>query len=50
MPTQDRIEDLIARVEHGEFVEALQEFYAEDASMQENLDAPRVGLAALVAE
>jgi hypothetical protein len=49
MPTQDRIEGLIARVENGEFVEALQEFYAEDASMQENGEAPRIGLAALVA-
>jgi len=49
MPTQDQIEGLIARVESGEFVEALQEFYAEDATMQENGEAPRVGCAALVA-
>jgi len=49
MPSQDRIEDLISRVERGEFVEAIEEFYAEDATMQENLGAPRIGLAALVA-
>jgi ketosteroid isomerase-like protein len=49
MPSQDRIEGLISRVERGEFVEAIEEFYAEDATMQENLGDPRVGLAALVA-
>ena len=49
MPTADRIEALIARVESGEFVAAIEEFYAEDATMQENLGAPRAGLAALVA-
>ena len=49
MPTPDRIDDLIARVERGEFVEAIEEFYADDATMQENGQAPRVGRAALVA-
>ena len=49
MPSRERIEGLIARVEAGQFVEALQEFYAEDATMQENLDPPRAGLANLVA-
>ena len=49
MPTRERAEELIALVEQGKFVEALQEFYAEDASMQENNAPPRVGLAALVA-
>src|SRR5262245_17486726 len=49
MPTEDRIEGLIAMVERGEFLAALEEFYAEDASMQENLGAPRVGLPALLA-
>jgi ketosteroid isomerase-like protein len=49
MPTRERAEQLIALVEQGKFVEALQEFYAEDASMQENNAPPRVGLANLVA-
>jgi hypothetical protein len=49
MPTSDRIEELIARVERGEFVEAIEEFYTDDATMQENGEPPRVGRAALVA-
>jgi hypothetical protein len=49
MPSRDRVDALIAVVEQGKFVEALQEFYAEDASMQENAAPPRVGLATLVA-
>jgi ketosteroid isomerase-like protein len=49
MPIVERVEGLIARVEHGEFVEAIEEFYAEDATMQENQQAPRVGREALVA-
>jgi ketosteroid isomerase-like protein len=49
MPTAERTEELIARVERGEFVEAIEEFYAEDATMQENQQAPRVGRPALVA-
>src|SRR5262245_61583553 len=49
MPTMDRIEALIARVENGEFVAAIEEFYTEDATMQENLGASRTGLPALVA-
>jgi ketosteroid isomerase-like protein len=49
MPSQDRIEAFIARVERGEFIEAIEEFYTTDATMQENLSAPRVGLPALVA-
>src|SRR5438093_7709279 len=49
MLTADRIEALIARVESGEFVAAIKEFYAEDATMQENLGAARSGLPALVA-
>ncbi|HKA14492.1 MAG TPA: nuclear transport factor 2 family protein [Myxococcota bacterium] len=49
MPTGDRIEALIARVENGEFVAAIEEFYTDDATMQENLAALRAGLPALVA-
>jgi len=48
MPSRERVAALIARVEAGKYVEALQEFYADDATMQENASAPRVGLAKLV--
>lgn len=48
MPSRERVAALIERVEQGKYVEALQEFYAEDATMQENGNPPRVGLKALV--
>ena len=49
MPSRERVAALIERVEQGKYVEALEEFYAEDATMQENGNAPRVGLKTLVA-
>jgi len=49
MPSRERVEQLIAEVEQGKFVEAIQEFYADDASMQENLQGPRRGRKLLVA-
>jgi ketosteroid isomerase-like protein len=49
MPSRERVAALIDRVEQGKYVEALQEFYAEDATMQENGNPPRAGLKALVA-
>jgi len=48
MPSQEKVRALIAVVEQGRYVEALQAFYADDATMQENLDPPRRGLANLV--
>ena len=48
MPERARVEALIRRVEEGRYVEAIEEFYAEDATMQENGHAPRVGRKALV--
>jgi ketosteroid isomerase-like protein len=48
MPSRERVAALIARVEAGCFVEALQEFYTEDATMQENGQAPRIGLKKLI--
>jgi len=48
MPSRDRVLELISLVERGKYVEALREFYAEDASMQENMDPPRVGIANLI--
>lgn len=48
MPSRERVAALIQRVEAGKFVKALQEFYADEATMQENGNAPRVGLAKLI--
>ncbi len=49
MPTAETLERFIARVEQNAHAEALEEFYTENASMQENQSAPRVGRAAHVA-
>lgn len=48
MPLHDTLERFIARVESGAHVEAIAEFYAEHASMQENQSAPRRGRAQLM--
>jgi ketosteroid isomerase-like protein len=49
MPTRERVAAFIAMVEADRFVEAIEGFYAEDASMQDNDAPPRLGRAALVA-
>lgn len=49
MPSRATVERFIAMVESNDHVRAIEEFYTEDASMQENLSPPRVGRAALVA-
>ena len=41
MPSQDRLNDFIAMVESGDHVKAIEDFYHEDASMQENGEKPR---------
>lgn len=46
MPTENRVLELVARVERGDFLGAFEEFYAEDIVMQENLSQPTVGKAA----
>jgi hypothetical protein len=48
MSIKENVQKLIALAEQGKFMEAIQEFYAEDATMQENNAPPRVGLAALL--
>ena len=48
MPSVATVQGLIDAVEAGQFVEAIRRYYSDGASMQENGDAPRVGLAALV--
>ena len=49
MPSSETLERFIARVESNAHVEAIQEFYTEGASMQENMAPPRVGRDTLVA-
>jgi ketosteroid isomerase-like protein len=41
MPSRERVEALIAMVEQAKFVEAIEAFYTEDATMQENQQPPR---------
>jgi ketosteroid isomerase-like protein len=48
MPNRDRVLALIAMVEQGRYDDALESFYSEDASMQENLDPPRRGRKILI--
>jgi hypothetical protein len=43
MPSQETLERFIAMVERNEHVEAVEEFYAVDSTMQENFAPPRVG-------
>jgi ketosteroid isomerase-like protein len=41
MPSRERVAALVALVEAGKYVEAIEQFYAEDATMQENGAPPR---------
>ncbi|MFY9313953.1 MAG: nuclear transport factor 2 family protein [Burkholderiales bacterium] len=43
MPSRERVQAFVAMVEEGKYVEAIREFYTEDASMQENTEPPRTG-------
>ena len=43
MPSADTLDRFIARVEANAHAEAIEEFYAEHATMQENQAAPRAG-------
>ena len=49
MPARETVEAFVAQVLRGEHVEAIADWYAQDASMQENQDAPRVGREVLMA-
>ena len=49
MPTLSTLESFVQLVEAGKTVDAMQRFYAEDATMQENEGSPREGKAALIA-
>jgi len=49
MPTPERVGDLIRYVTGLRLVEALEEFYHPDSTMQENMAAPRIGRAVSIA-
>lgn len=49
MPTAATLERFIRRVEQNAHAEAIEEFYTQDASMQENQAPPRVGRDAHIA-
>ena len=49
MPSRAIVEDFIATIERGEFLEAISKFYAEDMTAQENNLPPRIGRQAQIA-
>jgi len=49
MPTHQTVECFVELVETGKGTDALDRFYAENASMQENQSLPRIGKPALLA-
>jgi ketosteroid isomerase-like protein len=49
MPTRARLDEFIAIVVSGDHAGAIERYYTEDASMQENAGPPRVGRDVLVA-
>ena len=49
MPSRERLIEFIAVVESGDHAGAIERYYTEDSSMQENAAAPRVGRDLLVA-
>ena len=49
MPSPEVLDRFIAKVETNDHAEAIEQFYAIDASMQENELAPRIGRDALAA-
>ena|SRR5215469_2069716 len=48
MPSRATVDAFVALVEEAEYELAIERYYTEDASMQENLDPPRKGRADLV--
>ncbi len=49
MPNRERVATLVALVEEGMLIDALHEFYAEDAQSQDNQDPPLQGRQRLIA-
>lgn len=46
MSIKPQVDHLVSLVEQGRMLEAIETYYGADVAMQENLDAPTVGLAA----
>ena len=49
MPSRARLDEFIGVVESGDHAGAIERYYTEDSSMQENAAVPRVGRDLLVA-
>ena len=49
MPSRARLDEFIAVVESGDHAGAIERYYTEDATMQENAAPPRVGRDTLIA-
>jgi ketosteroid isomerase-like protein len=49
MPTRERAQAFVDAVVAGHFVQSIRDFYAEDATAQENLNPPRIGREAVIA-
>ncbi len=49
MPSRETIEGLVALVEQGRFIDALEKYYADDAVTTENMGEPRRGREKLIA-
>ena len=49
MTTRERVQELVQYVQAGRIAEAIEEFYAEGVTMQENRQPPTVGKAANLA-
>jgi len=49
MPAREHIAAFVKMVEAGQYIEAMEAFYAADCTAQENNAPPRVGLPALLA-
>jgi ketosteroid isomerase-like protein len=49
MPSTERVDAFIAAVRDGRYVEAIRDYYAENATMQENQQAERGGRDVLMA-
>ena len=50
MPTRARVDEFIATVVSGDHAGAIERYYTEDATMQENAAPPRVGRDLLVSQ
>jgi hypothetical protein len=48
MPSLNTVESFVSLVESGKTIEAMERFYADHATMQENAAPPRIGRSALI--